>query len=54
VGQDGHGKVLDVSISMSEKEVHWRTFMESLVKRGLRGGKLIISDDHLNVGMGRQ
>ena len=43
---DGHRKVLGVSISLSEHEIHWRTFLDSLVKRGLRGVKLIISDDH--------
>ena len=48
VGVDlsGHRKVLGVSISLGEQEVHWRAFMESLVNRGLRGVKLIISDDH--------
>lgn len=40
VGPDGKRKVL------GEQEVHWRAFMESLLKRGLRGVKLIISDDH--------
>lgn len=46
VGADGHRKILGVSVSMSEQEVHWREFLNQLVKRGLRGLKLIISDDH--------
>ena len=54
VDPDGHRKVLGVSISMSEQEVHWRTFLESLVKRGLRGVKLIISDDHSGLKAARQ
>lgn len=46
INREGHRQVLGVSVSMSEQEVHWRTFLESLVKRGLRGVELIISDDH--------
>lgn len=42
----GKREVLGVSVSYSEKEVHWRTFLESLVKRGMYGVKLIISDAH--------
>lgn len=46
IDREGYRKVLGVSISMSEQEVHWRTFLEGLLKRGLRGVELIISDDH--------
>lgn len=42
----GHRKVLGATIALGEQELHWRTFMESLVQRGIRGVKLIISDDH--------
>jgi putative transposase len=35
-----------VSVALSEAEVHWRTFLDSLIRRGLKGVKLIISDDH--------
>jgi transposase-like protein len=56
VGVDlsGHRKVLGVSISMGEQEVHWRLFLESLVKRGLRGMKMITSDDHSGLKAARQ
>ena len=54
VDPDGHRKVLGVSLSMSEQEVHWRTFLESLVKRGIRGVKLIISDDHAGLKAARK
>lgn len=54
VGPDGYRKVLGVSVSLSEQEVHWRTFLESLVKRGLRGVRLIISDDHSGLKAARQ
>jgi putative transposase len=47
-GVDAAGKraVLGVSVALSEQEVHWRTFLERLLKRGLRGVQLIISDAH--------
>ena len=42
----GKREILGASISLSEAEVHWRSFMESLQKRGLKGVLLFISDDH--------
>ena len=38
--------VLGVSVSLSEAEVRWRAFLESLVSRGLHGLTLITSDAH--------
>lgn len=35
-----------MSVSASEAEVHWRAFLGGLVKRGLHGVRLIVSDDH--------
>jgi len=46
VNDNGTREILGVSAKLSEAEVHWRDFLESLVSRGLRGTKLIISDDH--------
>lgn len=46
VNQEGIREVLDVSCSLSEAEVHWREFLENLIRRGMRGLQLIISDDH--------
>jgi len=46
VGLDGKRQVLGVSVSLSEHEVHWRTFLQSLVARGLNSVQLITSDDH--------
>ena len=43
---DGKRTVLGVSVSLSEAEVHWRKFLASLQERGLRGVKLVTSDDH--------
>jgi len=55
LGIDEHGKrhVLGVSVSLSEHEVHWREFLQSLVKRGLHGVKLIVSDAHEGLGAAR-
>ncbi|MGI4791256.1 MAG: IS256 family transposase [Janthinobacterium lividum] len=48
VGVDASGKrsVLGVSVALSEHEVHWRSFLQSLVSRGLGGVRLVISDAH--------
>ena len=43
---EGRREILGVSVALSEAEVHWRTFLESLVKRGLHGFELITSDYH--------
>jgi len=42
----GKRRILGVSVSLSEQEIHWRTFLQNLVTRGLRGVQLIISDAH--------
>jgi len=46
IDDEGRKSILGVSVSLSESEVHWRTFFESLVKRGMHGLELIISDAH--------
>ena len=46
VDESGKRTVLGVSVALSEHEVHWRTFLQSLVARGLCGVRLIISDAH--------
>lgn len=46
VDLEGHRRILGISISLSEAEIHWRTFLQSLVSRGLMGVRLITSDDH--------
>jgi len=54
VRPDGKRQILGVSVSLSEAELHWRDFLESLVKRGLRDTQLIISDDHSGMRKARQ
>jgi len=44
--EDGKRRLLGVSVSLSEAEVHLRAFLEGLRKRGLEVTKLITSDDH--------
>lgn len=46
---DGRRTVLGVSVSLSEAEVHWRSFLESLKTRGLHGLRLVVSDDHVGL-----
>ncbi len=46
VTANGHRRVLGVSVALSEAEVHWRAFLDSLIQRGLSGVKFIASDDH--------
>ena len=46
VDDQGCRHLLGVSVSLSEHEVHWRGFLESLNQRGLHGVKLLTSDAH--------
>jgi transposase-like protein len=54
VGPDERRRVLGVSIALSEAEVHWRAFLDSLVARGLRGAEFIVSDDHAGLRAARR
>lgn len=54
VDANGYRRVLGVSVSLGEHEVHWRTFMQSLVERGLRSVQLIVSDSHAGLKAARQ
>ena len=53
VRDDGKREVLGVSVSLSEHELHWRTFLGSLVERGLVGVRLITSDAHAGLKAAR-
>lgn len=54
VGPDGRRRILGVSVALSEAEVHWRAFLESLVARGMRGVQFITSDDHAGLEAARK
>lgn len=46
VTTDGERQVLGVDVGPSEERAFWTTFLRSLIKRGLRGVRLVISDAH--------
>lgn len=46
INPEGKREILGASVSLSEAEVHWREFFQSLQARGMRGLRLIVSDDH--------
>lgn len=50
----GKREILGISTELSEAEVHWRHFMQSLQKRGLHGVELFISDDHSGLKAARK
>jgi transposase-like protein len=46
VNTDGKRQIVGLHIGPSEAETFWSAFLKSLLKRGLRGVKLVISDAH--------
>src|SRR5919204_752700 len=46
VNTDGRREVLGLQVGASEAEPFWTMFLRSLMRRGLRGVKLVISDAH--------
>lgn len=54
IGPDERRRILGVSVALSEAEVHWRGFLESLVARGLRGVTYVVSDDHAGLRAARR
>ena len=46
VNTEGKREIIGLHIGPSEAETFWATFLKSLVRRGLRGTKLVISDAH--------
>lgn len=55
IGIDAAGRrsILGGSVSLSEAEPHWRSFLNSLIERGLHGVQMIISDDHQGLAAAR-
>ena len=49
VNTDGVREVLGMAIGPSEAEPFWTSFLRSLMRRGLRGVKLVISDAHVGI-----
>ncbi len=46
VNTQGRREILGMAVGASEAETFWTEFLRSLARRGLRGVKLVISDDH--------
>ena len=46
VDSEGRREIIGLSIGPSEAEPFWSSFLKSLVRRGLKGVKLVISDAH--------
>src|SRR3989338_8029858 len=54
INEFGKREILGVSVSLSEAEIHWRAFFESLSTRGLHGLQLIVSDAHAGLKAARK
>jgi transposase-like protein len=50
----GERQVLGVSVSLSEHESHWKSFLKGLKDRGMNGVELVVSDDHEGLGAARR
>jgi transposase-like protein len=46
VSSDGRREIVGLGLGPSEAETFWSTFLKGLVRRGLKGVKLVISDAH--------
>src|ERR1044072_4729576 len=46
VDNEGKREIVGLHIGPSEAETFWATFLKSMLRRGLRGVKLVISDAH--------
>lgn len=46
VNQDGRREILGLGLGQSEAAIFWIEFLRGLVRRGLKGVKLVISDAH--------
>jgi putative transposase len=46
VHESGYREVIGLDVGESETEAFWRSFLRSLVKRGLSGVQLVVSDAH--------
>jgi transposase-like protein len=46
VNTDGRREILGLDIGVSEAETFWTALLRKLMRRGLRGAKLVVSDAH--------
>ena len=52
--EDVHRAIIAVDSALDEAEIHWRNVLKSLVERGIRGVKLIVSDNHQGLAAARK
>jgi transposase-like protein len=46
VGDDGHRRLLGITIGAQESEASWSELLAQLVERGLTGVRLVVADEH--------
>jgi putative transposase len=46
VHESGYREVIGLDVGEAETEAFWRSFLRSLVERGLVGVRLVVSDAH--------
>src|SRR3954467_6711103 len=46
VSTDGRREIIGLKVGPSEAETFWSGFLKALVRRGLKGVKLVVSDAH--------
>jgi transposase-like protein len=51
---DGKRRLLGVMMGQGEAETYWRTFLQSLIQRGLCGVRLLTSDNHAGLRQARK
>lgn len=54
IGFDGTPSILGCRVQFSEAETHWRSCLQSLVDREMRGIRLVVSDDYAGLQAARQ
>jgi len=54
IDESGRRSIIGISVKISEQEIHWREFLQSLQERGLHGVELITSDAHAGLKAAKQ
>jgi putative transposase len=54
IDESGRRSIIGISVKISEQEIHWREFLQSLQERGLHGVELITSDAHPGLKAAKQ
>jgi transposase-like protein len=49
LGMDGHKRAVGVDVVDTENKADWRRFLSDLKERGLRGVRMVVSDDHQGI-----